>query len=162
MDSETEQFYARCERIVKRTAAKVCRRCPAGIGREDLEQIGRMALCRRRAHLMRKPDAFIATVVHGAMVDAVRGREWREAARSRDAERIHVIEPAPMSSRVSDPLVGRALRRLPERDRLILELRMRCFTQVEIARELRVSRHVIRRAEERALKAIRRILRLAA
>jgi DNA-directed RNA polymerase specialized sigma24 family protein len=89
------------------------------------------------------------------MVDAIRGCEYREASRERAAVRIDekplTIEAPRAGDRV-DPLLGRAVGRLPPREAAVIEmLYWRDLNQRETACALGISRHAVRRAEASAL-----------
>jgi len=61
--------------IVPSIASSVARRLPPSFDRDDLEQIGRLALLEAAPAV----ESYLRTRVHGAIVDTARGARYRDA-----------------------------------------------------------------------------------
>lgn len=162
-------LYERYAALVPAIARSVKMRVPASIDTEDLEQIGRLALaqaCERfdpeRAAAF---PSYIKMRVRGAMIDAIRGREFREASRERDAVRLDAKPPIgmrerPVAAAAADPYLEKTLARelqlLPARQASLIDLRYRQeLSQSQAAARLGISKSQVAREESAALKAMR-------
>ena len=150
--------------MISPLARSILRRLPVSIDREDLEQVGRLAL----AELRRDYDAgrgetfaFYARMrVRGAMLDSIRGKPYQEAIRERDAVRdgdeLSASSVKPVND---DPWLHRHVDSLPARQAKVVELRyFHDLTQRETAGRLGCSRTTVEREEHLALATLRQAL----
>jgi RNA polymerase sigma factor (sigma-70 family) len=151
--------------MIPALAHAVSRVTPDSIEIEDLEQIGHAALwiaCERydvsRAATFRN---YCRLRIKGAMIDAVRGREFREASRERDAVRIDskvvaINELRTKAMPTFEPGLDRAIAVLPARQAQVIQMRYReDLSQEETAARLGISRTSVCRDEQTALAAMR-------
>jgi RNA polymerase sigma factor (sigma-70 family) len=161
---ESAALYIRLELMIPAMARSISRRLPQSIEVEDLEQSGRLAL----AELCRDYDCgrgetfeiYARMRVRGAMLDSIRGREYREASIERDAVREGPDTLRRHSDESStDPWLGRHVDALPARQARVVELRyFSDLTQREAAGRLGCSRTTVEREEHLALAALRHAL----
>jgi RNA polymerase sigma factor (sigma-70 family) len=156
--------YNRHSPAVPAIARSIARRLPHGIGAEDLAQIGRIALWQACEAYDETHAAtfriYLRQRIRGAMLDAVRGREYREAQREDAAER-EGLEAISQKSDNPDPFIARAVDELPARQRAVIRLRYRDQrSRSDTAQRLGISPATAGRDEAAAIAALRE--RLAA
>ncbi|HEX4138382.1 MAG TPA: sigma-70 family RNA polymerase sigma factor [Bryobacteraceae bacterium] len=162
-----EEIYSALSHSIPAIARRVKRRCPMTVETEDLEQVGRGALWQVCAAL----ESYAKMRIRGAMLDSIRGTEFREAARERDAVRtdeLHSDPPSGSGSATSwrpeaaDPFLTRAIARLGGRQADVIELRFRMgCSRPEAGERIGISPHAVGRAERAAIKALRGVLKAA-
>jgi RNA polymerase sigma factor (sigma-70 family) len=153
-----QALLARCDPLVRAVAAQVRAACPPSIAREDLEQIGRMALFRRFRDLPAEERndsvAYVRGILRNAMWGAIRGPEFRWGVTARDA---WPLPERGTADPIRDPFVREAAGRLPAIARRVLELRYRDdLDQGQVAARMGISRHSVRRAEASGIAELRR------
>ncbi len=94
--------------------------------------------------------AYLRIRIWGAMLDPIR-RECRRQEISQDCDAV-------MPSRPEARSLGGALRRLPIKQRQILELRMQGYTQTETGLAFHLSQGRVSRLEARAVRRLRHLL----
>lgn len=152
-------------------AGSLSRRCPRSVSfdAEDLAQIGRSALWKACAAYDESRAAtfrvYVRSRIRGAMLDWIRGRQYREAEREQRAERFDDpdsnLQPmAAVSAR--DPFVARAVASLGGRQAAVLGLRFHAeLTRREVADRLGITPWEVGASERAAIKSLRQILRAA-
>lgn len=157
--------YEQYEPMVASIARSVRASLPRSVEVEDLAQIGRFALW--RACESADPEragsflVYACVRIRGAMLDSIRGREYREAQREACAARSEPDRAGSQKRDIPDPFLSRAVAALRPSQRVVLEMRFsEQRSQSETAAALGVSRRTVRREEASGLGELRR--RLAA
>ncbi len=94
--------------------------------------------------------AYLRLRIWGAMLDPIR----RECRRQEISQNCDTVFP----SRSEPRALGGILRRLPVRQRQILELRMQGYTQAETGMAFHISQGRVSRLEARAVQTLRHLL----
>jgi RNA polymerase sigma factor (sigma-70 family) len=164
-------LYNRFAPLIQPISRRIGKRCPASIGIEDLEQFGRIALWQACVQFEPAKEASFPTYVkvriHGAMLDSIRGTEFREASRERDAVRLDDAILAPNLQPLAagpqrDPFVTRAVQQLGGRQAAVIGLRFYAgLSRAEAGARIGISVSAVGRAERAGIATLRGLLRAA-
>ncbi len=143
--------WKRHEPIVLATARALALRLPRSIAREDLAQVGRMALLAVAADA---PLSYVRVRLRGAMLDFVRG-EYPHAAIGPDAAALSVADHRAYAPHHSAAL---AMRGLAGREGAVMRLRYtEGLSQRAAGLRLGVSRDAVARSERSAIARLRKL-----
>ncbi len=170
-----EALYNRLAPLVPAIARRVKQRCPMSIDLEDLEQSGRAALWAVCVHFDPAREAtftqYAKMRIRGAMLDWIRGPEFREATRERDAIRIDMSQDVSSGQsgqcgilpgylpKPCDPFISRAVDRLGGRQAAVMGLRFYAgLSRSETGERIGISCGAVARAERSAIQSLRELL----
>lgn len=156
--------------FIRPIAERIHRNLPRSFELDDLMQLGACGLMDAAGSF--DPDrqetwpAYARCRIRGAMLDGIRGREYRESTRDElPAGMVDPVAPSPLDAAIAAQAVASvqaAVAELPDRQRRVIEMRfIRELTQAAAGAELDgISQAGARELELRALAGLRR--RLAA
>jgi len=170
--SSRDDIFAAHSYLIRPIALRLAQRLPQGFLLEDLEQLGAIGLLELIDEQYDPARAASFGVlarcrIKGAMLDAIKGKEYREATRpSIDADNFGPVadtRPSPEETAIA-AIDGRrvvaAITDLPPRQKAVVRLRVRGMTQTAAGRVLGISQYGAGELERRAIAGVQR--RLAA